>query len=61
MDSALIFADIALSYDDQLAEAYDVKGSIYEAIGRSEQAIEEFENIKAKIIEQSADQEIVVK
>jgi len=42
-DSILIIADIALSYDDQLAEAYDVKGSIYEAIGRREQAIEEFQ------------------
>ena len=42
-DSVLILADIALSYDDQLAEAYEVKGSIYEAIGRIDQAIEEFQ------------------
>jgi len=41
MDSVLILADIALSYDKQLAEAYSVKSAYYYFNGKSEQALEE--------------------
>ncbi len=44
LDSVRILADIALSYDDQLAEAYTVRGFYYESIGDKEQAITEFDN-----------------
>ncbi|MBN1181702.1 MAG: tetratricopeptide repeat protein [Bacteroidales bacterium] len=37
----LILTDIAISFDDQLAEAYSIKGSYYYAIGNQEQAIKE--------------------
>jgi len=43
LDSILILADIALSFDDQLAEAYTVKGYYYHARGFTEQAIKEFD------------------
>jgi TolB-like protein len=43
LDSVLILADIALSYDDQLAEAYTVRGDYYTAKGRTEQAIKEYD------------------
>ena len=43
LDSILMLADIALSFDDQLAEAYTVKGSYYHARGLTEQAIKEFD------------------
>jgi TolB-like protein/Flp pilus assembly protein TadD len=43
LDSILILADIALSYDDQLAEAYTVKGRYYLAKGLLEQAVKEFD------------------
>jgi len=43
LDSVLLYADIALSFDNQLAEALEVKGSYYNAIGKIDQAIEEFE------------------
>ena len=43
LDSVPVLADIALSYDDQLAEAYDVKGVYYGIIGKPEQAIKEYE------------------
>ena len=41
MDSVLILADIALSYDNQLAEAYSVKAAYYFFTGKPEQALEE--------------------
>jgi TolB-like protein/Flp pilus assembly protein TadD len=43
LDSILILADIALSYDDQLSEAYTVKGYYYHARGLTEQANKEFD------------------
>lgn len=43
LDSALILANIALSYDDQLAEAYTVKGDCHREIGNTEQAILEYD------------------
>jgi len=43
LDSVLILADIALSYDDQLAEAYTVKGEYYREKGSIGQAIEEYD------------------
>ena len=43
LDSCLILADKALSYDDHLALAYDVKGHVYLRTGKKEQAIEEFD------------------
>jgi TolB-like protein/Flp pilus assembly protein TadD len=43
LDSVLILADIALSFDDQLAEAYTVKGSYFFEKGLTEQAIKEFD------------------
>jgi tetratricopeptide (TPR) repeat protein len=43
LDSVLILADIALSYDDQLAEAYTVKGEYYTVKGVTTQAIEEYD------------------
>ena len=42
-DSVMILTDIALSYDDQLSEAYMFIGKYYGAVGRSEQASEYFE------------------
>ena len=43
LDSAIILADIALSYDPQLAEAYDIKGNTLGSIGETELALEAFE------------------
>jgi TolB-like protein len=43
LDSVLILADIALSYDNQLSEAYSIKGQYYRQIGNPEQALREFE------------------
>jgi TolB-like protein len=43
MDSVLILCDIALSYDNQLSEAYTIKGNYYDEIGKKEQAIKEFD------------------
>jgi TolB-like protein/Tfp pilus assembly protein PilF len=42
LDSTLILANIALSFDDQLAEAYYVRGDYYIQKGFTKQAIEEF-------------------
>jgi tetratricopeptide (TPR) repeat protein len=42
MDSVLILVNIALSYDDQLSEAYAIRGSYYHQTGKSEMAIEEY-------------------
>jgi tetratricopeptide (TPR) repeat protein len=42
-DSAIILCDIALSLDHQLSEAYTLKGTYYSEIGKSEQALEEFD------------------
>jgi len=43
MDSVLILADIALSYDDQLAEAYTVRGDYFRLNGQNEQAIRDYD------------------
>ena len=43
MDSVLILADIALTYDNQLAEAYTLKGDCYREIGNTEQAVKEYD------------------
>ena len=42
-DSAIVLCDIALSLDDHLSEAYTLKGTYYSEIGKSEQALEEFD------------------
>ncbi len=43
LDSDLILANIALSYDDQLAEAYTVKGYYYTQFGKRDKAIKEYD------------------
>jgi len=43
VDSFLILTNIALSYDNQLSEAYTWKGVYYSEIGKPEQAIEELD------------------
>ena len=43
MDSVLILTNIALSFDNQLSEAYTLRGRYYSEIGKPEQAIEEFD------------------
>lgn len=43
LDSSLVLANTALVYDDQLAEAYVLRGHYYRSIGQPEKAIEEFE------------------
>lgn len=44
LDSMLVLCDLALSYDDQLAEAYTLKGFYYSENGNIEQAVKEFDN-----------------
>ena len=39
----LILADIALSFDDQLAEAYVIRGDYYRLNYKNEQAINEYD------------------
>ena len=41
-DSVLILTKIALSFDDQLSEAYTLRGIYYSEVGKPEQTIEEF-------------------
>ncbi len=43
LDSVLILADKALLYDDQLSEAYTIKGNYYNERTKKEQASEEFD------------------
>ncbi len=43
LDSVLILSDIALSYDDQLAEAYSLKGDYYKENANYKQAMEEYD------------------
>ncbi|KPL16604.1 MAG: hypothetical protein AMS23_09030 [Bacteroides sp. SM1_62] len=43
LDSMLILADIALSYDDQLSEAYRIRGDYYSRHNKNEQAINEYD------------------
>ncbi len=43
LDSVLILTDIALSYDDQLSEAYTVRGDYYRVKGFTELAIGEYD------------------
>jgi tetratricopeptide (TPR) repeat protein len=43
MDSVLILTNIALSFDDQLSEAYTLRGRYYNEIGKPEQAIKEID------------------
>ena len=42
LDTFLILTNIALSYDDQLAEAYRNRGAYYEGIGKPDQALKEY-------------------
>ncbi len=42
LDSVLILANIALSYNNQLSEAYTIMGQYYRQIGNPEQATKEF-------------------
>ena len=42
LDSALILADIALSYDNQEARAYYLKGAYYSKIGKPVQSLESY-------------------
>jgi TolB-like protein/Tfp pilus assembly protein PilF len=43
LDSVLILADKALSFDNQLSDAFQVKGSYYHAHNKNEQAIIEYD------------------
>jgi TolB-like protein len=43
MDSVLILANIALSFDNNLSEPYTLRGNYYSENGKPEQAIEEFD------------------
>ncbi len=43
LDSVLILANLALSHDDELAEAHFVKGAYYEANGTQNKALEEYD------------------
>jgi TolB-like protein len=43
LDSVLILTDIAISFDDQLAEAYEVRGDYYRLINKKRQAINEYD------------------
>ncbi len=43
MDSVLILANIALSFDDHLSEPHTLKGIYYREIGKPEQAVEEYD------------------
>jgi len=43
LDSMLVLADMALSFDDQLAEAYVIKGNYYRSNNEKEQAIIEYD------------------
>ena len=43
MDSVLVLCDVALSYDNQLSEAHNLKGSYYWMKGNTTQAREEFD------------------
>jgi len=43
LDSVLILTDIALSFDNQLSEAYTLRGDYYNQIGNPEQAIQVYD------------------
>jgi TolB-like protein len=43
LDSMLILTDLALKYDNQLAEAYHVRGGYYTMRGNAKQALEEWD------------------
>ena len=43
LDSVLILANEALLYDDQLSNAYTIKGNYYNEIGKTELALKEFD------------------
>jgi TolB-like protein/Tfp pilus assembly protein PilF len=42
-DSAIILCNIALSFDNQLSEAFSIKGRYYSEIGKSDQALQEYD------------------
>jgi len=42
LDSVLILSDIALSFDDNLSDAYSLRGHYYRQIGNNEQALKEY-------------------
>jgi tetratricopeptide (TPR) repeat protein len=43
MDSVLIYTDMALHYDNQLSDAYSIRGAYNQEIGNNEEALAEFE------------------
>jgi TolB-like protein/Tfp pilus assembly protein PilF len=43
LDSVLYMTNLALSYDDQLPEAYFVKGNYYVSLGQNDNALKEFD------------------
>jgi TolB-like protein/Tfp pilus assembly protein PilF len=43
LDSVLILSNIALSYDNQLSEAYTIRGNYYGSLENKEQAIKEYD------------------
>lgn len=43
LDSVLLLSNIALSYNDQLSEAYTIRGNYYEQLEKTEQAIREYD------------------
>jgi len=43
LDSVLYLSDIALSYDKQLSDAYTIRGNYFNARGKTEQALKEFD------------------
>lgn len=43
LDSVLILSNIAISYDDQLSEAYTMRGNYYNSLEKTEQAIREYD------------------
>ena len=45
LDSALMLANIALSYDDQLNQAYHVKGSYFQVKGQYDDALQNYEKV----------------
>jgi TolB-like protein/Tfp pilus assembly protein PilF len=43
IDSVLILSNIAISYDDQLSDAYTMRGNYYNSLEKTEQAIREYD------------------
>jgi TolB-like protein len=43
LDSVLILADMAISFDDRLSEAYAIRGQYYRESGKPEEAVKEYD------------------